>query len=66
MSKAYAFVSEGVPMCILCPDILPHPMVMKTHEDGIMVSHGGETCILPWEDVMTLRDYLNVVWRERP
>ena len=66
MSQAYGFISEGVPTCIALLECFPHPFVMKALGDGITVSHGGETCTLHWEDVGTIRDFLNVAWRERP
>ena len=66
MSQAYAFISEGTLTCILRLDLLDNPLVLHACQDGVEVSHGGEAELLPWENVMALRDFLNVAWRERP
>lgn len=66
MSRAYAFISEGTLTCILRLDLLDNPLVLHACQDGVEVSHGGEAELLPWEDVMALRDFLNVAWGERP
>ena len=66
MSQAYAFISEGTLTCILRLDLLDNPLVLHACQDGVEISHGGEAELLPWVDVMALRDFLNVAWRERP
>lgn len=67
MSRTWTTVDpDSGPVCILRLDLLDNPLVLHVGQDGVEVSHGGETCILPWGDIAPLRDFLNVAWRERP
>lgn len=62
----YGFVSGGASTCILLLDLLDNPLVLHACQDGVEISHGGRAELLPWENVMALRDFLNSAWEERP
>ena len=67
MSRTWTTVDpDSGPVCILRLDLLDNPLVLHACQDGVEVSHGGEAELLPWVDVMALRDFLNVAWGERP